>query len=114
MSFIVSEKQPPCISYGIAYWERSSDPWHPEAFANADLSGKTLVKLDSLAMEILGGDFIDQNAGPRKQGWMAIDSIENPIGFVSDGTEINEPPQTFEYKTGPCGHLCAYPIENRP
>lgn len=50
----------------VEYWERSADPYHPEALKGIwpGIKGKQ----------------------PRREGWMGIDWAENAIGFVPDGT----------------------------
>lgn len=40
---------------------------------------------------------------------MAIDWVENPIGFVPDGSSLVEAPEQHTLNEGPYGHLCAYP-----
>lgn len=50
-------------------WERGLSPWHEDAFP----------------------DEFKQQApehGERKSGWYELDSFQNQIGFVPDGTEI--------------------------
>lgn len=101
MSYVVSESQPPQLASGVAYWERSSDPWHPEAFAGLNLEQATVVAI--------GGEIKDAGS-PRSSGWMAIDWIENPVGFVADGSEQEGDTGQYVFKTGPAGHMCAYPV----
>lgn len=91
-SFTTSAEQPPPFESGMWYWERSLDPWHSSAFPT----------------EIA----ITPSPYPRKGGWMAIDWIENPVGFVPDGTVI-ERQDEHVIKMGPYGHLCAYPVESK-
>lgn len=102
---IVSGTTPPPMSYGVCYWERSTDPFHADAFKGLDLPQNTEVL-------VIGGEprLIDE--GPRGTGWLAIDWCENPIGFVLDGTEIDqEPGQEFTITPGPHGWAVAYPSD---
>lgn len=74
MELVVSKDHPPGIEvaeHGVMYWERSADPWHPDAM-NAALIAEGITPLKS-------------NGKPREQGWMAIEWTENPVGFVPDG-----------------------------
>lgn len=90
---IVSSTLPPEFGYGVKYWERSSDPWHPEAFVG-------VIKFTS-------------SPTPRRSGWMAIDWIENPIGFVPNGTKTTVA-SNFKIKPGPYGRDCAYQPRDEP
>jgi hypothetical protein len=96
---IVDKDTPPplkaCMS--ATYWERTGDPFHADAFPpDVDLSRAIVI----------GGEI---SRGPRREGWMAIDWCENPVGFVADGTEIAGEPEQYEFREGPHKHLCAYP-----
>jgi hypothetical protein len=93
-------------AYCGVYFERTSDPFHPSAFAEA-LGGKK-----KSSVTILVGVGAQSNKGPRKEGWMAIDWCENPIGFIADGTEIDGAPGKYVIRTGPFGHICAYPEDS--
>lgn len=59
----------PNFNYGY-YLERSSDPWHADAFPQGMKHAGT--------------------TGERKEGWMIIDWAENPVGFVPDGTPLEK------------------------
>jgi hypothetical protein len=59
-------------------WERSLDPWHKDAFKGVPVDEK---QIDAFA-----------NTGERQAGWMALDAVGNPLGFVADGTEMNDVP----------------------
>jgi hypothetical protein len=117
MKVIVSETQPPPDphKYLGTYWERSADPWHPEAFANVDKSKKSFVwigfiegKFGKVGSEL---NLTGAGYGKRKEGWMAIDWCENAIGFIADGTEVDAPKVRYDFREGPFGHLCAYPMD---
>lgn len=90
---IVDELNPPPYSYmcyGGSYWERSLDPWHPDAFPS---------------------EFNFKSNSRRKGGWMLIDWIENPIGFVSDDTLLEGDPDLYDIKPNPklkYDNLCAF------
>lgn len=88
MTTTVSENSPPQWRLGVSYWERSEDPFHAEAFP---LEYRKAISTNE----------------PRRAGWMAIDYVENPIGFVADGTECELAAQ-FEKRPGPYGHQCAF------
>lgn len=96
-TILTSETQPPELKCG-AYWERSPDPFHASSFPD---------NIDVDKAVVIGGDV---SHGEIKQGWMLIDWIENPIGFVSDGSNAGAP-QEFEIKEGKYKRLCAYPIK---
>jgi hypothetical protein len=94
----VSEACPPNHWAG-EYWERSKDPFHPEAFAGIPAEN---------VMVFVGGSM---STGQRKEGWLAIDYAENPIGFVPDGTVCDGSPIEHIRKMGPYGHICVYPLD---
>lgn len=100
---IVSKDCPPPFLEGVAYWERSQDPAHPDAMKSIQSNARSLVLL------LIRGE-LKSSTGPRKSGWMAIDWIENPIGFIPDGQVMEESPDDFITDVGPFGHICAYPI----
>jgi hypothetical protein len=88
---MINESNPPHFEVipSTYYWERSADPWHPDAFPDefkAAAPNQTSV---------------------RKEGWMAIDGIENPIGFIPDNSDVPEA-DDFELKEGRYGRMCAY------
>ena len=56
---------PPEFPDYVYYWERSRDPWHASAFPD---------DMKHLA----------PHQGEPCSGWMAIDGVENPVGFVRD------------------------------
>lgn len=65
--------KPPPHWYGNLY-ERSSDPWHRDAFP------------PELA------DAAPNQSKERGKGWMALDAIGNPIGYFPDGSEVDASP----------------------
>ncbi|QQO90163.1 hypothetical protein pEaSNUABM5_00021 [Erwinia phage pEa_SNUABM_5] len=67
---VSSTQCPDFVEGGIAYWERSEDPFHVKAYP------KTIKHL------------APRQIGKRKAGWMAIDGSENAIGFVADGEVV--------------------------
>lgn len=71
---IVSEtvKPPPHPFYGDSY-ERGLDPWHRDAFP------------DEFA------DKAPNQKSPRGSGWFLQDAWKNDIGFIPDGTIVNDP-----------------------
>lgn len=85
---IVSEKEcPPLLTImGLAYWERSSDPSHVDAFPKELRNAEGLTK------------------GTRAEGWMAIDWSENPIGFIADGEEYPDDDTVWIRYLGPFNH----------
>lgn len=84
---IVTEKQPPDFEM-VNYWERSLHPFHADAMP------------DEFKLAV--------PQGKRASGWMAIDWIENPIGFVTDGDECNiEVDFEIVESYGPFSKLCA-------
>lgn len=96
-SYTVGPTQPPAFDGSVDYWERSPDPAHPNAFKGTELEGSFTTKV------------------PQRQGWMAIDWIENPIGFVADGTRIPGIAPKFElieapHPALPSGHSIAVRI----
>lgn len=90
---IVSADTPPNFTTGGAYWERSLDPTHPEAF-----SGILVLSDEELA-----------TLPTRRSGWMLVDWIENCVGFIADGTECAGDAVAYELKVGPFRRVCAYP-----
>ena len=75
MKYRTSEKlRPPPTWYGDEY-ERTLDPWHRDAFP---------PELAHAA---------PNQTSPRAAGWMALDCIGNPLGFIPDGTEVEATPQ---------------------
>ena len=96
---IIDEHTPPPVMHSGDYWERSADPFHPEAFSNVPARS---------VLVLMGGKLTQ---GKRKEGWMLIDWAENPIGFVADGTQYEpvDKPVEYTFHMGPCSHMCAYP-----
>ena len=86
-----NEDTPPPFS-GVAYFERSCDPFHPKKIQEA-----LGAKVDS--------------SDVKESGWMAIDWYENPIGFIPDGTGTKFPKPEFELAQGYFndGRMFAYP-----
>lgn len=96
---ITSSTNPPALpSHGV-YWERQPDPFH----ASAILPALEQAGLQAANPEVL-------NHGEQRGGWMLIDWAENPIGWVPDGTEVPDHDQQFEFREGPCKHMCAYRV----
>ena len=102
MSYIVSATKPPIAQGGVAYWERSTDPFHISAINAALQPAKHKAAL------LIGGT-IDQSE-KAGDGWLAIDWIENPVGFVHDGFEQQGEEREFIIQPGPYKHLCAYQL----
>lgn len=76
-NLVVSETEKPRLWPTVVQeWERSLDPWHPDAFKGIKGVEETFRR--------------NYEGGPRKSGWMAIDWCGNPIGFIPDGTPIEE------------------------
>ena len=69
-----NDQKPPSHPFYGDSWERGKDPWHKDAFP---------PNLASAAPN--QGDV-------RGEGWFLLDGHGNAIGFVADGTEIEEPP----------------------
>jgi hypothetical protein len=76
----VSETQPPPPSKHGDTWERGLDPWHEDAF-------KGIANLPDIGTK-----------GERRKGWHAVDWCGNCVGWIPDGTVIDEqqeePPMT--------------------
>lgn len=102
----ISETVPPSQEIlrvlGAAYWERSQDPAHIDAFPAG-----------------IKGEFIDAppifrapTTGERRSGWMAIFADENPAGFIADGDEEAGAQHESDYVqyVGPFGHVVAVPM----
>lgn len=104
MKNIVSETVIPPVVSGMEYWERTSDPWHEDAF-----KGTGVDPHDPSAIVLGGPNPVPPKGQARRMGWMAIDWCENPVGFVPDGHEFEEEPGKFILGMGPCKHTCAYP-----
>lgn len=70
---VTSETQQPMNAPGwVDHWERGIDPWHADAFRGTPAEGRF------------------ENTGKRSTGWEAIDWVGNVVGFVADGTPIEE------------------------
>jgi hypothetical protein len=65
------QKPLPHCFYGDSY-ERGLDPWHWEAFPS-DLT-----------------DAAPNQGEQRKEGWFLVDAWGNEIGFIPDGTVIED------------------------
>lgn len=88
---IVSAENCPPLD-GAAYWERSQDPFHVDAFpTEADITGPGI------------------STGVRASGWMAIDWSENPIAFVADGAEYEDDETQYIRYKGFAGHIVCVP-----
>ena len=75
---IVDKKyKPPLGGMGgsVHDWERGKDPWHPDAFKGV---GKHIE------------DQIPNKGESRDEVWYALDWCGNIIGFVADGTQLEE------------------------
>ena len=66
----------------IHAFERGLDPWHRDAFP---------IEFQAA--------FVG-SAGPRAEGWYALDFCGNVIGFIKDGTEIADPPIPLPLERG--------------
>ncbi len=84
---------PPKDNGLCVYWERSSDPWHAEAFKEID--------------DIYSGIKKKYKNMPRSNGWMGIDYCGNCIGYVADGTVIDEHDCDYLLKESFKGRACA-------
>jgi hypothetical protein len=98
---------PPVPMGGITCWERSEDPWHPEAFEG--IFGKTKGWFASVKERIifLGSPNDKLSEGQRKSGWMAIDGVGNAIGFYPDGYKIEHYEYEYILAESYPGRLCA-------
>lgn len=85
---VSKDNKPPVGGMGgtVHDWERSSSPWHVDAFKG---TGLTDEQLDNA---VCVGAAKGVERGVRQEGWMALDYWGNPVGFVPDGTEIQEEP----------------------
>lgn len=91
MSYIVSRELPPPMSYpGVFYYERSGDPFHVSCF---DGVGDHQTQLLAIGAEI-------DCAHDQRQGWLAIDYCENPVGFFEDGYVAECDIPEFELREG--------------
>lgn len=99
MTYIVDIDNPPPLYGGGVYWERGEDPWHGDAFKKGFFNKAKSILL-------LGSPGISK--GKRKAGWMLIDFAENPIGFIPDGSMVEQAKSTWVFAIGPCKHLCAF------
>lgn len=97
-AYVTNIACPPCEFLGEFYWERSLDPWHPDAFNNV-LQVSWWTKFVRRF----------QNIPKRKEGWMAIDYAENAIGFIPDGTECAVPKHKYVIRETYKARLCAIP-----
>lgn len=79
------------------------DPFHADGFADLDLEGSVVIALGGMAGE--------SAVGAIGNGWMAIDWCENPVGWIADGTPSAATEDQFEFRTGPYGRVCAYPLD---
>lgn len=96
---------PPVPALGITCWERSEDPWHPEAFEGIFNTKKGWFSSINEKIIFLGGGKLSK--GKRKDGWMAIDSAGNAVGFVADGTKIEHYDYEYILAESYPGRLCA-------
>lgn len=92
MKYLISSDQPPPYMNGVHYWERSRDPFGPDALYEAFES----VGL-SRGMKVV--------QKPQQTGWLAIEWGENPVGFFADGSiiESDEPADYHFTEIGPSG-----------
>lgn len=69
---VSKENKPPVGGMGgmIIDWERSLDPWHRDAFPD---------EFKEVA---------PRQEAERREGWIALDWVGNPLVFVADGEEV--------------------------
>lgn len=72
---ITSDKQVPRPQAGISY-ERGKDPWHPDAFKGID---DVYEQFDD-----------EDKQEPRKEGWFMVDWCGNFVGWIPDGTVMDD------------------------
>lgn len=99
MSYAVDEKNPPPLGGSVAYWDRTQDPFHADAFAGVE------IPFSSVLVTIGGGGI---KVGKRRDGWMAYDWIHNPIGWSADGEVFESQTGAFFIEPGGYGTPCAY------
>jgi hypothetical protein len=89
MSYRTDEKTPPPF-FMCEYFERSCDPFDERIIAEA-----------------LGGKKVKEKP---ETGWMAIDWVENAVGFTPDGTlfDCDKPDFTLEKGYFADGRMFAY------
>lgn len=85
---------PPKSDY--SFWERSLDPWHPDAFA--DVEAPSVRRLFKVAKKT-----------PRAEGWMGMDHCGNCLLFIPDGSEFESHDDDYILKESYPGVLCAVP-----
>lgn len=95
MKYKVNAENPPPYCPGVQYWERSGDPFNPGLLAAA-------LEAEGIRSPI-------KDTAPQKQGWMAIEWTENPVGFIPDDHEVEAEvmPEYHFTDEGPCGHRIA-------
>lgn len=91
--YVTNKNTPPPFGH-VEYFERSSDPFNPSTIMAALGCGKGTVD-------------------KTETGWMANDWIENPIGFIPDGTVYENSIPNFELEGGyfKDGRIFAYCLD---
>lgn len=98
MGYLTSATTPPSFE-GVAYWERSKDPSHSDAFKGMIAPLQLIV-----AFGLLG--FLRR----RREGWMGIDFNDNPVAFVPDETLVRTPMPDHLLIVGRYDNECAFPV----
>jgi len=98
LGYITSATAPPSFE-GVAYWERSKDPAHADAFKGILLPLQLII-----AFGLMG------SLRHRREGWMGIDFNDNPIAFVPDETLVGTPMPDHLLAVGRFDHICAFPV----
>lgn len=98
MAYLTSATKPPLFE-DVAYWERSKDPSHPDAFKHV-----------LMPLQLLMAFGLFRVSRKRKDGWMGIDSSENPVCFIPDDTMITGLVPDHLTVLGTHGHHCAFRV----
>ena len=98
--------QPPGTFKDVFYFERSLDPYHPDAYP--------AKQTDSIFSRYLTFKSKSSKASePRREGWMAIDYVENAVGFFPDGTIVETKGLFYlEHSSAGKNRLAAVPVDN--
>lgn len=83
MSYTVDKDTPPPFD-GVEYWERTLDPYHPDAYKN----------VMSVMDRCYQFGIWDTLFNKRKGGWLGINR-ENPEAYVPDGITIDSDKPEF-------------------
>ena len=70
-TLLTSPEQEPKPIDGYTF-ERGLDPWHAESFKGTPMEG------------------VYANTSPRAEGWYIVDWCGNVMGFIPDGTPVEE------------------------